>query len=166
MTNETFGYAAIMLAAGIGIPILATFNAALGLRLGKPGGRRRGAVRDRLLGFADRHSADGPGRARPDCRAPAAALPRRTSRRLLCPVDHLGGPNLRRRECGILRLARPIAQRSNHRPFRPDGCAPAAPDADACLGNCSDGVWCSADTARLTHVGRPVNLALRSRRTR
>lgn len=33
---DTFRYAAIMLAAGIGIPILATLNAQLGTRLGSP----------------------------------------------------------------------------------------------------------------------------------
>lgn len=35
-STDTFRYAAIMLAAGFGIPILATMNAALGVRLGSP----------------------------------------------------------------------------------------------------------------------------------
>lgn len=34
---ETFRYAAIMLVAGVGIPVLAALNAALGVRLGSPG---------------------------------------------------------------------------------------------------------------------------------
>ena len=36
MTPETMRYAAIMLAAGIGIPVLAGLNSALGVRLGNP----------------------------------------------------------------------------------------------------------------------------------
>lgn len=36
MSHETLRYALIMLAAGIGIPILAALNSALGLRLGSP----------------------------------------------------------------------------------------------------------------------------------
>lgn len=36
MTSETMRYAAIMLAAGIGIPVLAGLNSALGVRLGNP----------------------------------------------------------------------------------------------------------------------------------
>ncbi len=36
MTPETLRYAAIMLAAGIGIPVLAALNAALGQRIGSP----------------------------------------------------------------------------------------------------------------------------------
>ncbi len=36
MHTDTLRYAAIMLAAGIGIPVLAGLNAALGLRLGNP----------------------------------------------------------------------------------------------------------------------------------
>lgn len=36
MTPETFRYAAVMLAAGIGIPVLAALNAQLGSRIGSP----------------------------------------------------------------------------------------------------------------------------------
>jgi transporter family-2 protein len=36
MTPETFRYAAVMLAAGIGIPVLAALNAQLGQRIGAP----------------------------------------------------------------------------------------------------------------------------------
>lgn len=36
MTPETMRYAAIMLAAGVGIPVLAGLNSALGVRLGNP----------------------------------------------------------------------------------------------------------------------------------
>lgn len=36
MTSETMRYAAIMLAAGIGIPVLAGLNSALGVKLGNP----------------------------------------------------------------------------------------------------------------------------------
>ena len=36
MTNDTLGYAAIMLLAGIGIPVLAALNAQLGSRIGSP----------------------------------------------------------------------------------------------------------------------------------
>jgi transporter family-2 protein len=36
MTPETFRYALVMLAAGIGIPVLAAFNAQLGNRIGSP----------------------------------------------------------------------------------------------------------------------------------
>ena len=36
MTTETLRYAAIMLAAGIGIPVLAALNAQLGTRIGSP----------------------------------------------------------------------------------------------------------------------------------
>jgi transporter family-2 protein len=36
MTTETLRYAAIMLAAGIGIPVLAALNAQLGARIGSP----------------------------------------------------------------------------------------------------------------------------------
>ena len=36
MTSETLRYAAVMLAAGIGIPLLAALNAGLGVRLGNP----------------------------------------------------------------------------------------------------------------------------------
>lgn len=36
MLNTTLGYAAIMLLAGIGIPILAAMNSALGTRIGSP----------------------------------------------------------------------------------------------------------------------------------
>ncbi|MFT7059915.1 MAG: transporter family-2 protein [Pseudorhodobacter sp.] len=36
MTPETFRYAAVMLAAGIGIPVLAALNAQLGGRIGSP----------------------------------------------------------------------------------------------------------------------------------
>lgn len=36
MLPDTLKYAAIMLAAGIGIPVLASLNAALGVRLGNP----------------------------------------------------------------------------------------------------------------------------------
>ncbi len=38
MIPETFRYAAVMLAAGIGIPILAALNAQLGARIGSPAG--------------------------------------------------------------------------------------------------------------------------------
>lgn len=38
MTPETIRYAAVMLAAGVGIPILAALNAQLGGRLGSPAG--------------------------------------------------------------------------------------------------------------------------------
>jgi transporter family-2 protein len=36
MLNSTLGYAAIMLLAGIGIPVLAALNSALGTRIGSP----------------------------------------------------------------------------------------------------------------------------------
>jgi len=36
MTNDTFRYAAIMLAAGVGVPVLAALNAQLGTRIGSP----------------------------------------------------------------------------------------------------------------------------------
>ena len=36
MTNETLRYAATMLAAGVGVPMLAALNAQLGVRLGSP----------------------------------------------------------------------------------------------------------------------------------
>ena len=36
MTPETFRYATVMLAAGIGIPVLAALNAQLGNRIGSP----------------------------------------------------------------------------------------------------------------------------------
>jgi transporter family-2 protein len=36
MTSETLRYAAVMLAAGIGIPVLAALNAGLGLKLASP----------------------------------------------------------------------------------------------------------------------------------
>ncbi|MGB5559919.1 MAG: DMT family transporter, partial [Paracoccaceae bacterium] len=38
MTAETVKYAAVMLAAGIGIPVLAALNAQLGGRIGSPAG--------------------------------------------------------------------------------------------------------------------------------
>ena len=38
MTPEYMRYGAIMLAAGIGIPVLAALNAALGTRIGSPAG--------------------------------------------------------------------------------------------------------------------------------
>lgn len=115
---ELAAYAGIMVAAGIGIPILTALNSGLGTRIGSPAAA--GAIG---IGVAFAFAATIACFAGlpPQCSVgggSATILSGRCIHGLLPDVDHVGRTAFRHRQCGILRTAGADDVCSDHRSLR------------------------------------------------
>ncbi len=151
MTPETFRYALVMLAAGIGIPVLAALNAQLGNRIGSPAAAATILFIVALCAttaiLASDHGSDTPGQ----CASPAEIFAvGRLSGGVLRALNHLDRAAFRCGQCHILRSVGPTPGGLGHRSFRPPWRGGPAFESHARLRHRADGLGSPSHPARLT----------------